>query len=364
MIIRPSVEMYDNVSSSDFLSGSQIIWHQGVTGGSGLAKQTFFTDSDYGIGMAFKINRFKVNFEIAIQTNTYYQALDLYNYLNNTFVFNRSVYIPTSLESMIPKEMLYHICEIVGINIDDKNNISVLTQYLRKHASYPISYKMRNSTSRDEYFLFYPQNLVSTFTDLQCEEPSRKNMIDEHANVAFKIECDFNAIASYYAWTRRVMHKKFKLCLHESDGSAYIPLYTFERTFQDRPYIEKGYTLYSSNIIKTEKANEGKDDVCSILECIQPDLKRIMDDILSKGNDMQMLLIPRLIMNDIDGQYESDFRLNWSNLQLTIKNSDPYKTYRFILYINLAYYNSYMLDNITITDQQTLDGQSFKGYDT
>ena len=128
------------------------------------------------------------------------------------------------------------------------------------------------------------------------------------------------------------------------------------------PYIEKGYTLYSSNIIKTERANEGKDDVCSILECIQPDLKRIMDDILSKGNDMQMLLIPRLIMNDIDGQYESDFRLNWSNLQLTIKNSDPYKTYRFILYINLAYYNSYMLDNITITDQQTLDGQSFKGY--
>ena len=362
MIIRPTVENYDNVTSNDFLSGTQIVWHQGVAGGSGLAKQNFFSDNDFGIGLAFKINRYKINFDIAIQCNTYYSALDLYNYLNNTFVFNRSIYIPTSLESLIPKALLYHVCEIVGINLDDKNNIPVLTHYLRKHASYPISYKMRNSTSSDEYFLFYPQNIISTFTDLQCEEMNRKNMVEDPTNVTFKIECEFNAIASYYAWTRRVLHKKLKLCLHESDHSAYIPLYTFERTFQDHPYIEKGYTLYSSNIIKTEKQNEGKDDTFSITECIQPDLKRVMDDIIANGNDMQLLLIPRLIMNDIDGQYESDFSINWSKYEMTIKNSDPYKTYRFIIYLNLAYYNSFAVNDITITDQQNLDGKSYTGY--
>lgn len=362
MIIRPSVEVYDNVSSSDFLSGTQLIWHQGVAGGSKLAKQTFFTDKDTGIGMAFKINRYRLNFEINIQTNTYYSALDLYNYLNNTLVFNRSIYIPTSLESLIPKEMLYHICEIVGINIDDRNNIPVLNQYLRKHASYPISYKMRNSTSTDEYFLFYPQNIIATFTDLQCEDPNKKNMIDEYAAVGFKIECDFNAIAAYYAWTRKVLHKKFKLCLHEGDHSAYIPLYTFERTFADNDYIEKGYTLYSSNIIKTEQQNEGKDDIFSITECIQPDLKKLMDNILANGNDMTLLLLPRLIMHDKDGEYLSDFEINWSKFEMTIKHSDPYKTYRFLLYINLAYYNSHKVEDISITDQQTLDGKSYTGY--
>jgi hypothetical protein len=362
MIIRPSVEMYDNVASNDFLSGTQIIWHQGVAGGSKLAKQTFLTDSINGIGLGFKINRYKMNFEIMVQCNTYYSALDLYNYLNNTFVFNRAMYIPTSLESLIPKDLLYHVCEIVGINIDDRNNIPVLTQYLRQHASYPISYKMRNSTSNDEYFLFYPQNLVSVFSDLQCEEMNRKNMVEDPTNVTFKIECEFNAIASYYAWNRKNTHKKFKLCIHESDHSAYIPIYTFERTFSDKPYIEKGYTLYSSNIIKTEKQNEGKDDTFSILECIQPDLKRVMDTIISNGNDMQLLLIPRVIMNDKDVEYESDFVVNWSKYEVTIKNSDPYKTYRLIFYINLAYYNSFMVENITITDQQNLDGKSYTGY--
>lgn len=362
MIIRPIVEMYDNVSSNDFLSGTQIIWHQGVAAGSKLAKQNFFGDTKNGIGMAFKINRYKLSFEVVIQTNTYYSALDLYHYLNNTLVFNRSIYIPTSLESLIPKEMLYHVCEIVGINIDDPANIPVLTKYLRQHSSYPISYKMRNSTSNDEYFLFYPQNIIATFTDLSCEDTTRKNMVEHYTNVGFKIECEFNAIAAYYAWTSRVMHKKYKLCLHESDHSAYIPLYTYERTFDDSKYIEKGYTLYCSNIIKTDKDKEGQDDTFSIVECLPPDLKKITDTILAAGNDMQLLLIPRLIMNNIDGQFESDFKVNWSKYEVTIKDSKPYMTYRFILYINLAYYNSFVVDNITITDQQTLDGKSYTGY--
>jgi hypothetical protein len=87
-----------------------------------------------------------------------------------------------------------------------------------------------------------------------------------------------------------------------------------------------------------------------------------MDDIIANGNDMQLLLIPRLIMNDIDGQYESDFSINWSKYEMTIENSDPYKTYRFILYLNLAYYNSFAVNDITITDQQNLDGKSYTGY--
>lgn len=362
MIIRPIIEMYDNVNSSDFLSGTPIIWHQGIASGSKLASQKFFSDTTQGIGMGFKINRYKVNFEIVVQTNTYYRAIDLYHYLNNTLVFNRSIYIPTSLESLIPKEMLYHVCEITGINMDDPNNIPVLTKYLRQHSSYPISYKMRNATSNDEWFLFYPQNIIATFTDLQCEEPNRKNMIEHYTNVGFKIECEFNAISSYFAYTSRVLHKKFKLCLHESDASAYIPLYTYERTFDDNEYIEKGYTLYSSNIIKTDPDKEDQDDVFSIRECIPPDLKEIMDQILAAGNDMQLLLIPRLIMNNVDGQFESDFVVNWSKYEVTIKQSKSFMTYRFILYINLAYYNSFKIKDISITDQQTLDGQSYTGY--
>jgi hypothetical protein len=362
MIIRPVIEMYDNVGSNDFLSGTPIVWHQGAVGGSGLGKQTFFTDNTNGIGMAFRINRYKVNFEIVIQTNTYYSALDIYHYLNNSVVFNRSIYIPTSLESMIPKELLIHICEIAGINIDDEANIPVLTRYLRKHSSYPISYKMKNSSSTDEYFLFYPQNIIATFTDLQCEDTTRKNMVEHYTNVGFKIECEFNAVSSYYAWNRRGVHKKFKLCLHESDHSGYVPLYTYERTFDDNDYIEKGYTLYCSNIIKTDPKLEGKEDKLSIKPCIPPDLKVVMDQILAAGNDMQLLLIPRLIMNNIDGEFDSDFEINWSKYELTIKDSKPYMTYRFILYINLAYYNSFKINEITITDQQNLDGKSNTGY--
>jgi hypothetical protein len=141
-----------------------------------------------------------------------------------------------------------------------------------------------------------------------------------------------------------------------------VPLYTYERTFDDNDYIEKGYTLYCSNIIKTDPKLEGKEDKLSIKPCIPPDLKVVMDQILAAGNDMQLLLIPRLIMNNIDGEFDSDFEINWSKYELTIKDSKPYMTYRFILYINLAYYNSFKINEITITDQQNLDGKSNTGY--
>ena len=208
MIIRPTVEQYDNVSGNDFLSGTKIIWNDGTFSKSGYVNQNFFSDKKRGIDMGFKINRYKMTFDIAIQTNTYYSAIDLYNYLNNTLSFGRTIYIPTSLESMIPKEMLIHLCEIVGINIDEDANIPVLTRYLRTNGSYPISYKMRNATSADEYFLFYPQNILATITDLNCEEPNRKNMVEDFTNVTFKIECQFNAISSYTLWGKKNLTKK------------------------------------------------------------------------------------------------------------------------------------------------------------
>lgn len=363
MIIRPNLEPYDAITGNEFLSGTSIVWYSGTLTGSSMAIQNFFRDPKAGLGMGFKINRFKMTFDVAIQCNTYFSALDLYNYLGNTLTFGRPLYIPTSLESMIPKEMLIHLCEIVGINIDEVENIPVLTRYLRTHSSYPISYKMRNATSNDEYFLFYPQNIIATFTDLTCEEANRKNMVEEFTNVTFKIECEFNAIASYLLWGKKKTNKKIKLCIHDSDASTSTPIYTYERIFSDNDFISQGYSLYSANIIKTDPDKDGEDDYLDIRECIPPDLKRVTDDILASGNDMSLLLKPRVIFNNLEASADTDFDINWSKYQLTIKHSDKTYTYRFILYINLNYYNEYVLaHDIDSTDQQTLDGSTTSGY--
>lgn len=361
MIMRPTIEQFDAITGNEFLSGTRYIWFDGTSSKSSI--QNFFKDPKLEIGMGFKINRYKMTFDIAIQTNTYYAALDLYNYLTNTLSFGRAIYIPTSLESMIPKAMLAHLSEIVGINIDDKDNIPVLTRYLRTHSSYPISYKMRNATSSDEHFLFYPQNIIAILSDLNCEEPNRKNMVEEFTNVTMKIEIQFNAIATYLLWGQKNLQKKIKLCIHADDANSYVPIYTYSRIFGDNDFIDKGYSLYSSVIIKTSPELDRKDESIDIRECLPPDLKRITDDILASGNNMDALLKVRVIFNDLDASDDTDFEMNWTKYQLTIKNTDKTYTYRFILYINLNYYNEYVLSHdLQITDQQTIDGSTISGY--
>ena len=362
MIIRPTVENVSPSDGNEFLSGTNLVWFSGWNGGSGLSIQEFCKDPKRDLSLGFKIGRCKMTFDIAIQTNTYMEMMDIANYLNVVFSWDRPVYIPTSLESMIPYPILEHLCEIVGINIDDPNNIPVLTRYLRTHSSYPISYKMQNSTSNDQYFLFYPQNLMSRFTDLTMEEAQRKNMVEDFANVTFKIECSFNAIGTYTLYGKKNTYKTIKLCTHHDDGGSFTPIYTYERIFGDCDYIDQGYSLYSANIIKSSPERDKKSESIDIRACLPADVKKLIDEILATGGDINMLLKTRVIYNNRDASADVDFDMNWSKYELTIKETDMTFTYRFLIYINMSYYTEHTIDDIMITDQQNMNGDTHTGY--
>lgn len=363
MIIRPTFEVLDTVSGNNFLSGTKIINCDGVSAGSGLAMQPFFYDPRNYVGMAFKINRCKINFDIAIQFNSYYSALEIFTYLQNVFAWSVTKYIPTHLESNIPNSVLFHLCEIVGINIDDLNNIPSLTRYLRNYSSYPITYKMRDATSNDEHFIYYPQNIISTFLDLNIEDAQRKNMVEDLTAITFKVECEFNMIGSYILYGKKGTYKKISLCLHTADKSSYTPIYTYDRLFDDGDYIDRGYSLFSSTIIKTDPSLDGKDEGIDIRPIFTSEIKQLIDEMLSMGNDVSTVLIPRVIFNDIDATADAEFNLNWTNYTLTIYNTNKLYTYRIIFYINMGYYNDYIIKhNIGGTNQQNLDGSSVTGY--
>ena len=363
MIIRPSFEVLDTLSGSNFLSGTKIIHYDGTATGSGLAMQPFFYDPRNYVGMGFKINRCKMNFDVMLQFNSYYSALEIFSYLKNTFAWGITKYIPTYLESNIPSSVLYHLCEIVGINIDDVNNIPALTRYLRNFSSYPITYKMRDATSNDEHFIYYPQKIITTFEDLNIDEAQRKNMVEESTAITFKIECEFNMIASYILYGKKGIYKKIALCMHTGDKSAYTPIYTYDRLFDDEDYIDRGYSLFSSTIIKSDPKLDGKDEKIDIRPIFTTEIKQMIDEMLSMGNDVSTILIPRVIFNDIDASDDTEFNLNWTNYTLTIYNTNKFYTYRLIFYINMGYYNDYIIKHgIPGTDQQNLDSGTTTGY--
>ena len=73
------------------------------------------------------------------------------------------------------------------------------------------------------------------------------------------------------------------------------------------------------------------------------------------------------IFKDRDEQItDANFSIDWTNMTVTIKETDKYATYRLAIYVNLAYLNNRITElhaDRTHGDQQTLSGGSVNGYD-
>jgi hypothetical protein len=283
-------------------------------------------------------------------------------------------YIPTSLESMIPKLLLVETGEILGIDIYRQENISIMLKYLRMHSMYPITYKMQNSTSQDEYFLYYKQNLLTTFSELQMDEGSKKNMADEFFTLSFKCTVEFNNPGLYLLIGERNLYKKLKVDLHTITGGnvdtaldigTYTPIYTYDAVDNDTRFVSEGYQAVISTMIKTDEDKNGKDDYVNIEYFLSAKTKVVLKNTIAQGQDPEILFKVKLL-KDLDGNVvEPAFDMEWTNMILTIHNTDKYSTYRLVIYCNLAYLNNRLMElgYDDLTDQQNLSGKSKHGYD-
>lgn len=365
MTIKPNFEV---LSPNDdvFLIGTHLARFDGNVK-SGM--QNFMLDKKKGFGLAFGINRYRITFEVGIQMRTYYQGMDLYQFLQNTMMWEIPEYIPTMLESMIPKILMIHAAECIGIDINKPENIPTFIQYMQERSTYPLTYKMRNSTSSDEFFIFYNQNILTTFSDLTIDEVQKKGLVEDMSVVMFKATCDFNAMGSYRMFGCKNTIKAIDLCLHSHVGDAaqtldsYTPIYTFNRMYDDSAIIEKGYTKRTTNVIKTEDINDGKDDVLDLNSVLDGYSKEIIRGLVATGASVSVLYEKIMMKNDelmVEGK---DYDIDWNTLRLTIHESDRYATYRLIFYINLQYYNNHIIEEFSpSTDKQSIDSPKGMGY--
>ena len=372
MIIRPTFETPD---PDTFLQGTLYTKQYGTEiAMSRDGVQDFLKDKKNGIVLGFKVNRNKIVFDVGIQFNTQLQMIDTWHYLFNTMRWDVPEYIPTSLESMIPKLLLVETGEILGIDIYRQENISIMLKYLRMHSMYPITYKMQNSTSQDEYFLYYKQNLLTTFSELQMDEGSKKNMADEFYTLSFKCTVEFNNPGLYLLIGERNLYKKLKVDLHTITGckvdtaldiGTYTPIYTYDAVDNDTRFVREGYQAVISTMIKTDEDKNGKDDYVNIEYFLSAKTKVVLKNTIAQGQDPEILFKVKLL-KDLDGNVvEPAFDMEWTNMILTIHNTDKYSTYRLVIYCNLAYLNNRLMElgYDDLTDQQNLSGKSKHGYD-
>ena len=335
---------------------------------AGLRRNTLFPlviDKGNGVELAYRINRDQVEFEVELRLRSLAQQLDVFKNLKNQMLWDRPYLEPTALEAMIPKSMVEYMGKMAGIDItaapktikdsidESTNQVPLIMRYLNGHSKNPITYKVRNSTSVEEFFLYYKTKLLLTFSDLTLGDASKRNSVDEYYSLTFRVTVDFNLPGIYAlvgSHEKKFHGLKFDAVVQSPVGdiSDLIPLYTFTNLY-DRYDVDTmdGFTFYSSTIVQSEEQNKGKDEIVELEEIIPADHMKVLSTFIQDGIPASTLFRIRLLKNskdmgtncDIVESNASEWTVDWELHRIIIHNSDPLMTYRIIVYANMIQLN-------------------------
>lgn len=351
MIISPR---FSSGNEDRFLSNTPLTINMDNTI-SGLRRNTLFPvimDKEHQTELAYKINRDRVEFEIEARLKTLSQQLDVFKNLQNQMIWDRPYLVPVALESMIPRSMIEYISKMAGIDCNSKD-IPLIMRFLNGHSRNPITYKVRTSTSVDEFFLYYKTKLLLTFTDLELGDANKNNAVDEYYSLRFRVTVDFNLPGLYAligTHEKKFHGLKFEAMVSTNGANDFIPIYTYTNLYDryDEDTMD-GFTFYSSTIVQTEECRQGRDEVIAMDDVIPSDHVAILRRIIDDGVQPETIFRFRLLKNAKDlginceteeSLFKTEWDINWDSKQIIIHQSDPLMTYRIIIYANLVQLNA------------------------
>ena len=347
LIVRPRIEMDD---SSVFLYDTYMTTntHNLYNDVSFTNLQPFVSDKDGGNYIKFLLNRLKLSFDVSIITETYMDALNQAHFLKNRLPINYYLFLPTSLESYIPRELLELVGDTIGIPLYDENgSVAPFLEYINSHSDYPVSYKMKNSTGNDEFFRYYPCNVDTSFTGLSVEEGNKKGQIVESCAVQLSLTAEFNAAGMYYFFTKK--EKKldsFIVSMATNNKDKIIPLFT-----QHDLYVPKygvGWNVYCAPLYKVDTDTIDTMDISSLFN-------NSILYVLKYHNEHNIpldMVIKAEVMKDNRKLTDEEFSVDFENLILTTRNCNMMSTYRFIVHINTSYINNLLNETYELSKER------------
>jgi len=296
-----------------------------------------YNDFKNNFSIDFKMNRDKIDYDITITVRTLHQQLDIYKAMINTLVWESPFILPASLESMIPSSIVNYSSKLIGVDISDPevNNIPLLLQKLNEKSKYPITYKIRNASAKEQFFLYYHHGIYVTLSDLSLDEGSRKNMADDDFNITFKVSAEFNLPGLFIIkGTNPRPNIDVSLVVGDdsSDSKEFIPLYTYNNLFSE--YISKidGFRLYTTSMFNTEKGK--RDDSLDISVLFDNGYLQVIKEYNDFNQTVDTILRIIVLKNQEELTQNVDYIMDWNSMDLKILNSDYTATYRILLYIN------------------------------
>ena len=317
----------------------------------GLRKGTLFqiiNNATDHYGLFYKLNRDQIQFEITITVDTLIQQLDLVKYLNNHLVWERPFTVKTSLESMIPRDIIKNMGLISNIDIDKPHQTPIMLQMMNKYSRYPITYKMRNGTAMDEFFLYYNAEILINLTDLSPEQVNRRNMADDYYQITFRATVDFNLPGVFALIGDEPRPDIVQVDLESKNPfgpSDLIPLFTINNIYSKYKQERNGYVLHSNTRFQTERDPITKSDTLDLSALFDINYINVINRYNANNVPMETLL-DIILLKDGEELNPDDWSITWNNLKLKIDEADDNATYCIIIYVNGKLFNENITNDI------------------
>lgn len=346
LIIRPRLDFSD---SDTFLSGTLLTTR--ITDN--------FSDRDFGnlqlmlqdakekVDIRFLMNRIKMYFDITIVVEKPMEQMNMVMYLKNRIRQNLPFIIDTPLETNIPRDIVAGYAKAHGLDIEKPEHITPILALLNQNSMYPVTYKMKNSTGNEEFFMYYKNRIDTIISDLNMDDGSRTGFRDSAYSISCTFALEFNTPALFFVFTT---HSDLLAGIKESfgeDSDRVVPIFTLDIGEIVPP---TGYTTLTNPAFKI--ADRGVPEVLPIRQILPDTILQTLDAFKKTGMTMDHLL-QLAIYRDGEKLTPDNYTTDWDTLDTTVHGSlNTTSTYRLFVFLNSQFINERVVDYYGLSEER------------
>ena len=339
LIIRPRIEMdNDEGFMKETYFTTRIVDNADIGDWGNL--QTYVEDDNRQTYVKFLMNRLNISFDVSIILETQMEQINMAHYFKNRVRQGRPMFIQTSLESYVPRDIIFLLAKDLAVPIDnDMGYVKPILDYLNGNACYPTTYKYKNSSGNDEFFRYHPASIETTITNLSVDEGSKKGFVSDNFQINFTVNCEFSTAGLYYYFTKNAEtirdHIPSYDQIEDGHGNMLLPIFTVSNLYDAK--LPEGWSLFTAPMYTVDGY---KPEDLSFEPLLNTSLKEAIAYHRRYGIPLSVFMSASVMKgNKMMREDIGEYKIDWDTLTLTTINCNPYSTYRFILNVNTQYVN-------------------------
>lgn len=332
IVFRPRIS-YDE---QRFLDGTLLTERIGelYSRGAYTDLQPFFYDEKNRIGIKYTLTRYVMYVDVAMVFNTLMQQINYVEFLKNSLRINIPFDIFTHLESYLSKDMMMMLSQLSGVPLKTPDGgTKEFLDYMNSNSAYPITYKLQGSSGTDEYYRYYPADILTTITDLTADDPEKSGHVVTGAQVNMTFKLEWYSTGFYYLFSDEI-HDIPKPSV--PTDSNLIPIFT-DVIMEEDLNLPPGWKLYHHCNCMLDKPR----DSVNFDVMLNNSIREVIAYHLKNGFPLEEAIEIRIRRQGKMIQEGINYKVDWENLRIYFNNkSYGFYTYNILININILYINN------------------------